>query len=126
MFPTDAYPQEEPIEGFFRFAAGDDYDEDNSDDDDFYDDNFDDFEEDFERVSQLDVEGRWVVSPWLELFGRGYYSFDESSTRAGAVGALLRSRCDCWELIGEVERSQRPSDTRFTLKLNLTGLGGAF
>jgi hypothetical protein len=90
------------------------------------DDVFDDFEEDFDRVSQLNFEGRWLVSPRLELFGSGYYSFDESSTRSGAVGAVLRSRCDCWELIGEVERSQRPSDTRFTLKINLAGLGRTF
>lgn len=90
------------------------------------DDVFDDFEEDFDRVSQLSAEGRWLISPRLELFGSGYYSFDESSTRSGAVGVVLRSRCDCWELIGEVERSQRPSNTSFSLKINLTGLGRTF
>jgi lipopolysaccharide assembly outer membrane protein LptD (OstA) len=90
------------------------------------DDVFDDFEEDFDRVNQLNFRGRWVVSPRLELFGRGYYSFDESSTGAGAVGVVLHSRCACWDLIGELERRARPSDTRFTLKINLTGLGRAF
>ena len=90
---------------------------------DFDDDVFGDFDADFDRINQLSLRGRWLLSSRWELFGEGYYSLEESSNGEAALGVLFRSRCDCWELIGELEQRTRPSETRFSLRFNLTGLG---
>jgi hypothetical protein len=86
---------------------------------------YDDFDADFERISQLSLAGRWVLSPQFELFGNGFLSLEESSNGSGSLGVLFRSRCDCWELIGSVTQRGRPSETRLEITLQLAGFGGS-
>ncbi|MCH6561579.1 MAG: LPS-assembly protein LptD [Myxococcales bacterium] len=93
---------------------------------DFDDNVFGKADDDVNRVNQLNLRARWILTQRLELFGDGYVSLNDSSSSEGTVGLVIRSRCDCWELVGEVARRTRPDDTRFQLHVNLTGLGRTF
>ena len=92
-----------------------------------FDDNvFGEADDDFNRVEQFNLSGRWILTQRLELFGDGYVSLESTSSSAGTVGLLVRSRCDCWELVAKVSQRTRPDDTRFELNVNLRGLGSSF
>jgi lipopolysaccharide assembly outer membrane protein LptD (OstA) len=88
-----------------------------------YADGFRDFEPDFDRVNQLRLAGTYRVHPRLELFGNGYFSFEESSTNGGRFGGIFSSACKCWDLIAAVRRSSRRGDWSLELAIELTGLG---
>ena len=87
------------------------------------DDIFDDADDDVTKVAQLNLNSLFVVSKRLQLFANGYVSLQESSNNGGEFGFLFESACRCWDLIGSVEHRTRPSDTRFSLEVHLTGLG---
>jgi lipopolysaccharide assembly outer membrane protein LptD (OstA) len=92
------------------------------------DDIFDDFDDDFDRINQVSLAGRWVISPRWELFGDGSLSLEDGDGRRGfgTLGALYRSRCECWQLIGSVTQRDRPSETLVLLTFQLTGFGRSY
>ena len=85
---------------------------------------YDDFDADLKRVNQLDTSARLALVRNLDLFARGYYSFESSAARGGSIGFQFLSDCGCWDLAVAVEHRTRPSDTRLDLSLRLSGLGG--
>ncbi|MFQ5513116.1 MAG: LPS-assembly protein LptD [Myxococcota bacterium] len=88
------------------------------------DDIFEEFDASADRVSQLSLAGRWVLSSQWELFGDGFVSLEQSSNATGLLGVLFRSRCQCWELTTSLNHSTRPSETRFEIGINLLGFTG--
>ena len=88
------------------------------------DSGYDDFDADLERVEQVDGSARLALMRNLDLFARGYYSFESNEARGGSLGFLFMSDCGCWDLGVAVEHRTRPSDTRLEFSLRLSGLGG--
>jgi lipopolysaccharide assembly outer membrane protein LptD (OstA) len=87
------------------------------------DDVFEDFERGLERINQLSLGSRYVLTRRLDVTLDGYLSFEEASTRSGALGMSFYSSCACWQLNARVERRTRPDETRAILELRLSGLG---
>ena len=84
---------------------------------------FDQSEQDFERINQLNVDLNLALTRQLDVFARGFGSFEESSTSGGRVGVAFVPRCACWEVVAAFEQRIRPDDHRFTLEFRLAGLG---
>jgi lipopolysaccharide export system protein LptA len=89
----------------------------------YNDEGFKNYRAGFDRVDQVSLTGNYVLHRRLEVFGTGFYSFEDASTRRGEAGVVLHSRCDCWDLIASVERRTRPEDTRVKLEVRLSGMG---
>ena len=87
------------------------------------DDVFQTFASDFDRVTQLNAGGRFVISPRWEVFGDGILALQESRTAFGFFGLLFQSRCRCWQLASTIRYNSRPRETRVELTVHLTGLG---
>jgi len=84
---------------------------------------FDAPEEPTEKVNQLDLSAYVVATHYLELYAEGFTSVVSSGTDGGRVGVVLISGCKCWDIVTELEKQARPDDTRFTVRVRLTGLG---
>jgi lipopolysaccharide assembly outer membrane protein LptD (OstA) len=87
------------------------------------DDVFEDFERGLQRINQLSLGTRYVLTRQIDVTLDGYLSFEEASTRSGAFGMSFYSACACWQLNARVERRTRPDETRAVIELRLSGLG---
>jgi lipopolysaccharide assembly outer membrane protein LptD (OstA) len=84
---------------------------------------FDDFQLGFDRVAQLSLEGRFAVARLFDVFGAGYTSFEDSDLSGGTIGVITHSECACWRVRAELDRSVRPEEITFRLRLELAGFG---
>lgn len=88
------------------------------------DSQFNDFDAELNRVDQIDGSARFALVRNVDLFARGYYSFESSKTQGGTLGFLYLSDCGCWDLGVSVQHRIRPSDTRLAFNLRIAGIGG--
>jgi hypothetical protein len=84
---------------------------------------FDDFDPDFSRIEQATVSGLVPVASRLDAFATGYFSFEDSSTKSGEFGLIIKSECGCWDLIPSIRHTTRPDDTRFRIEVRVAGIG---
>jgi lipopolysaccharide assembly outer membrane protein LptD (OstA) len=87
-----------------------------------FDRDYKNFDSSFDRVNQLDVDVNLRVSSRLDLFLLGDASFEDSS-KAGTIGFILHSACNCWDLLASARKRIRPDDTSVNLEIRLSGLG---
>jgi lipopolysaccharide assembly outer membrane protein LptD (OstA) len=84
---------------------------------------FDEFDPSFERINQASVSGLLPIAARLDAFAAGYLSFEDSSSKSGEIGVVIKSSCACWDLIPSVRHTSRPEDTRLQVEIRVTGIG---
>jgi lipopolysaccharide assembly outer membrane protein LptD (OstA) len=89
----------------------------------FSDDVFDEADADFDRVNQLGLDGRYLLTPRFELFGDVYLSFEDNRAQRATLGLVYHSRCLCWDLVVAARQKTRPSQTELLVQIRLAGMG---
>ncbi|MEE8557891.1 MAG: LPS assembly protein LptD [Myxococcota bacterium] len=77
----------------------------------------------FTRIDQLTIGAQYMVSDRVEIFGNGFVSFEESSTKQGTLGVTFHSRCKCWDLVVSARQRTRPDQTEVLVEFRLAGIG---
>lgn len=83
---------------------------------------FRDVKTDFDRVSQIDLYGRYSITDSWAITYLGSYSFERSLVLRNLGGIEYWSRCKCWAVRLEIAQD-RERGVNFSLQYTLTGLG---
>jgi len=83
---------------------------------------FEDFDDSFERINQLGLKTRTLLTDhWTAIYDINY-SFELSDTITNRAGLEYLSKCDCWK-VGVEFYDHRTRGSTWRLMYTLTGLG---
>ena len=85
-------------------------------------DRFDEFEREFDRLNQVEIGGRWAITPSWAVTYDLRYSFEQSLVLTNRGGIEYISRCKCWA-IRAIVAEDRSRGVEFALQYALIGLG---